>query len=142
MKWGKRKIRTPGDYSTRIVRGYTGPGRYIGAKRQLASDKKDLRDLDNGKHLSFGLTKKRQAAFDARDRARLEKRITKNETKVAVKNAKKQIKGLNKTLSKTNAELDAPYRQPLGDGVYANWPSKRKFIQAEIDRLSREINKS
>ena len=62
MKWGVRK-----KFATR--------------NRQLASDRKDLDGLNNGKHLSVGLTKKRQAAYDARDRAILEKRIARNESK-------------------------------------------------------------
>ena len=68
MKWGRRK-----------VRGHAGPGRYATKKRQLAGDKKDLEALNKGQHLSAGLTKKRQAKFDARDKAALEKRIAKNE---------------------------------------------------------------
>lgn len=74
MKWGKR-----------MARGHAGPGRYATVKRQLAGDKRDLEGLKNGQHLSIGLTKKRQAAYDARDKARLEQRIAKNEAKLAAK---------------------------------------------------------
>ena len=59
MKWGVRKKR----YS------------------QSARARRDLEALNNGQHLSRGLTKKRQAAYDARDRAALEKRIAKNEAR-------------------------------------------------------------
>lgn len=71
MKWGKR-----------MARGHAGPGRNLTKSRQLAGDKKDLADLNNGGHLSVGLTKKRQAAYDARDKAALEKRIAKAENPV------------------------------------------------------------
>lgn len=81
MKWGRRK-----------VRGHAGPGRYIGKKRQLAGDKRDLEALNKGKHLSVGFTKKRQANMDARDKALLEKRISKNENALAKKQVRKQAK--------------------------------------------------
>jgi hypothetical protein len=61
-------------------------------KRQLAVDKRDLERLNNGRHLSVGLTKKRQAAYDKRDKTILEKRIEANEQKVANKAAKKATK--------------------------------------------------
>ncbi len=81
MKWGHRK-----------VRGHAGPGRYIGTKRQLAGDKRDLKALNEGKHLSVGLTKKRQEMFDNRDKAAIEKRIAKNEKILAEKEAAKAAK--------------------------------------------------
>lgn len=66
MRWGVRRA---------------GPGRYLTKKRQLSGDKRDLENLNKGKHISIGLTKKRQAAFDKRDKAALEKRIAKNAAK-------------------------------------------------------------
>lgn len=88
MKWGVRKAQ----YGARAVRGHAGPGRYLTRKRQLAGDKRDLERLNNGEHLSVGLTKKRQDAYDARDRRALEKRITKNEKHFAQKAEKKAAK--------------------------------------------------
>jgi hypothetical protein len=85
MKWGKRKANP---YAKRVVRGHAGPGRYITTKRQLAGDKRDLEALNKGQHLSVGLTKKRQAVYDAKDRARLENRIAKNEKKIADRDQK------------------------------------------------------
>ena len=81
MKWGRRR-----------ARGYTGPGAYLTRKRQLAGDKKDLEALNKGQHASIGLTKKRRAAYDARDKRMLENRITKNEKALANKAAKKAAK--------------------------------------------------
>lgn len=194
MKWGKR-----------MARGHAGPGRYSTKKRQLAGDKKDLEYLNKGGHLSVGLTKKRQAAYDERDKARLEKRIAKTESQLTVTQAKKELKAkyksvqkdfdkaymkaynysylhpisqyvgkkqkaesgkrwndaidkadklrtakaeykqskkyiesLEKTLIKdASKDLDKPYKQQIGPGVYANWPTKRKFIEAEINRIAR-----
>ena len=74
MKWGKR-----------TARGHAGPGKYATKKRQLAGDKKDLK---NGKSLSVGFTKKRQEKFDTRDKALLEKRIAKNSESIAKKKAR------------------------------------------------------
>lgn len=145
MKWGKRN-----------VRGHAGPGRYLTKKRQLAGDKKDLEYLNKGGHLSVGLTKKRQAAYDAKDKVRLEKRIAKTEAslhKKSVANAeKKKAKQkarenrfvdnyktyLSKELKKVSKDLDQPYRQEIGNGKYADWPSKRKFLESEIDRVTRK----
>ena len=45
---------------------------------------------------------------------------------------------LNERLKDTNNDLNKPFRQEIGNGVYANWPSKRKFIEAEIERVTRD----
>ena len=78
MKWGVRKKRAVADgLVRRAVVGAGVPTSYGGGtKHQLSRAKKDLDILDNGGHLSIGITKKRQAAFDARDRANLEKKIS------------------------------------------------------------------
>lgn len=89
MKWGKR-----------MARGHAGPGRYITTKRQLAGDKRDLAALNNGQHLSVGLTKKRQAAYDAKDRARLENRIAKNEAKLADAGKSRRTRRLEKAVQR------------------------------------------
>ena len=88
MKWGHRK----GNYSKRTLRGNAGPGRYTTRERQLAGDMKDLDGLSKGQHLSRGFTKKRQAAFDARDKKLLEQRIAKSTHKLADKQEKKNMK--------------------------------------------------
>lgn len=103
MKWGKRK-----------VRGHAGPGIYLTEKRRLAGYKKDLDTLNKGGHLSVGLTKKRQAAFDARDRRILEKRISDIERKqVKPSEDSSKVKNIRKKHidEMTNQELkDANYR--------------------------------
>lgn len=83
MKWGVRKNK----YTARITRGHAGPGTYISKKRQLEGAKRDLKTLDEGGHLSVGLTKKRQKSLDARDRAALEKKIAKLDRKKTEKAA-------------------------------------------------------
>lgn len=81
MKWGFR--RTPAQL------GITMTTR----KRQLAADKSDLKKLNSGKHqFSVGLTKKRQDAYDKRDKAALERRIKDNEQKLANKAQKAAAK--------------------------------------------------
>lgn len=121
MKWGVRKD----SYNKRLMRGHAGPnlGLYLTNERQLKADMRELDELNKGKHLSIGLTKKRQAAFDARDRKILEKRI---------------VSALQKSLKDNKTDLDKPYRQPIGDGAYTVWPTKRKYIEAEITRLTRD----
>lgn len=86
MKWGVRNSVKPG-YGKRMVRGHGGPGVYIGKKRQLAGDKRDLEYLNKGGHLSVGVTKKRQATLDARDKRLIENRIAKNEAALAKRGA-------------------------------------------------------
>lgn len=80
MKWGVR--RTPAQLGrTMITR-----------KRQLAADKSDLKKVNSGKRLSVGLTKKRQDAYNKRDKAVLERRIRDNEQKLANKAKKAAAK--------------------------------------------------
>lgn len=99
MKWGIRRYQP-----------YTGgkKGRYVGkkpvmftAKRQIAADKKAIKQLDKGNHLSRGFTKKRQDAYDKRDREFLEKRLSKNEKKIQDRAKKKE----NPTKGMSDAEL-------------------------------------
>lgn len=84
MRWGVR----------RKIRGHAGPGVYIGKKRQLEGAKRDLKVLDDGGHLSVGMTKKRQAALDNRDRERLNQIINKSSK---VSNTKKSIQSNDHT---------------------------------------------
>ena len=73
MKWGKRT--TYGRKPLMLTKG-----------RQLSADKKTFDKLNTGNnHTSVGLTKKRQAAFDKRDKAVLEKMIAQNESKSNIK---------------------------------------------------------
>lgn len=115
MKWGVRRYQnkdgslTPAGqkrYSaaTRIARGHAGPGMYVGKKRQLEGFNRDLEFLNKGGHLSYGLTKKRQAAYDKRDREALEKKITKLEAKEASKANKREAKAEYKKAKASAAE--------------------------------------
>lgn len=98
MKWGRRGVDSVG--RTMFTR-----------KRQLASDKRDLKRINNGGHTSIGFTKKRQAAYDKRDKAILEKRISTNQQKIARKKElsddAKTVKQLKQKSVKqlSNAEL-------------------------------------
>jgi hypothetical protein len=78
MKWGHRK-------------SYGTMPRMLTAKRQLSADKKTLNMINNGGHTSVGLTKNRQAAYDKRDKAILEKRIAKNTDKLEFRKEYKQM---------------------------------------------------
>ena len=70
MKWGRR-----------MARDHGGPGKYITKNSQSKGDQKDLDYLNKGGHLSVGLTKKRQDAYDARDRKAIEKRMDSQKSK-------------------------------------------------------------
>ena len=112
MRWGHRK-----------VRGHAGPGKYATRKRQLEGDKRDLQTLNNGGHLSVGLTKKRQAAYDKRDKAVLEKRIAKNEAKIS-KNEQKNNKGLStkqKKVLKVGAAAAGTMLAVYGTYKFSKW---------------------
>lgn len=100
MRWGHRK-----------VRGHAGPGKYVTKKRQLEGDKKDSQTLNNGGHLSVGLTKKRQAAYDKRDKAVLEKRIAKNDQKnKGLSNKQKKVLKIGATAAGTMLAVYGAYK--------------------------------
>ena len=142
MKWGVRK-----DIKKRVLRGHAGPGGYLTKKRQLAGDKKDLEGLKNGQHLSVGFTKKRQAAYDARDKAALEKRIAKNE-KALAKDENKKNKPKSTTLQKVTIGAAAAVTILSFGAMAASTISQvrksRKFIERneEAARIVRERNEA
>jgi hypothetical protein len=118
MKWGVRRYQnkdgtlTPAGkkrYIRDAQRTSTQLGRtMITRKRQLAADKSDLEKLNSGKHLSVGLTKKRQDAYDKRDKAALERRIKDNEqrghlTKKVKKNPVTKIRKFLEKQAQNNA---------------------------------------
>lgn len=134
MKWGVRKLR-----------GHAGPGRYLTRKRQLDGDKKDLRYIENGGHLSVGLTKKRQENFDKRDKASIEKRIAKNEEKrmenKQVRYSNGQIKrDMNKTFNDTYKDLHEQYKKrnpaTAADRAYAQ--AKKINAKHLVDTYGKE----
>lgn len=157
MKWGRRKSQ----YGARIVRGHAGSGRYLTRKRQLAGDKRDLERLNNGEHLSVGLTKKRQDAYDARDRRVLEKRIAKNEKHFAQKAEKKlkkqqanydrkvnrnAMKIYNKTADHANKvlipEINKKYTEKYGEGWFKNEHGKieQKYLREYQETFNKSYN--
>ena len=131
MKWGVRK-----------VRGHAGPGRYLTKKRQEAGDKRDLKRLERGEHLSVGLSKKRQAALDARDKRIIEGRLNKNEQKQAAKSEKKQFKQDVKTARKKGILVDVELDQFNGGLKVSNHKIGNREITPEYaDRILRKIRK-
>lgn len=74
QKWGVRRTQAQlakRNAAPRELREHAGPGKYASKKRAKEGAEKDLALLDSGKHLSIGLTKKRQAELDERDRKAL-----------------------------------------------------------------------
>ena len=136
MKWGKRRWQnkdgslTPAGAKrygtvTRIARGHAGPGIYVGSnKRQIEKHKRDLEILDKGGHLSVGLTKKRQAAFDERDRKAINKKISKLESKER-----------KKALEKEYGELE----DQMTYGKKAD-PKKNAALQKRMSEIEKELN--
>lgn len=124
MKWGRRK-----------ARGHAGPGKYVTKKRQQAGDKRDLDALNKGQHLSVGFTKKRQAKFDARDKAAIEKRMAKNEAELNDKPEKKGLSDRQKTALKIGAAA-------VGTALVAYGAKKASdYIKSEAGRRSYEAGK-
>lgn len=116
MKWGVRKKRddvSKNPYSRRLSRGFAGPGVYVGKKNKLEGYKNDLDYLNKGGHLSIGLTKKRQAAFDKRDKERLTKKIDE--------------------LEKQNLDKGQDNRKAISDRVKSNL---RNFAKKKISDLN------
>lgn len=145
MKWGRRRYQntdgslTPAgkkrySYAPRLVRGHAGPGKYLGsAERKLAGAKHDLELLDQGKHLSVGLTPGRQKAYDLRDRVALNRKIARLEKKI-------QSKSVNDTtqLVKTGNEfVDKNGNIDLTAAKIATNTAK-----AEYRKANREFNKA
>lgn len=145
MKWGVRK-----------VRGHAGPGRYIGKKRQIEGAKKDLEILDNGGHLSVGLTEKRQAALDARDRKLLKKKISKAEKKEQKKLEKAQkkwdknfkknyLKAQNSAADYANEilipKLNAKYSKIIKTEDWREDKNYGKYLKEYEDSFAKVLNK-
>lgn len=136
MRWGVRRGGDPHMFT---------------AKRQLEADKKLVKKLDAGKHLSIGFGKKRQAMYDTRDRKRLESRIAKNEEKLRpsvlsddhVKKTTIQKKRLeemtNKELRELNErlQLERNYRSLKSDEIA---PGK-KFVNDVVKESGKEVAK-
>ena len=115
MKWGHRK----GSQS-------------IASKKFAAGKQSAANDRASGQKITA-----RQAGINAK-RARMKagREITRRAKGEVF--AKRYVSHLNKTLADAGHDLDLPYRQPIGGGVYANWPSKRKYIESEISRVTRD----
>lgn len=140
MKWGRRRYQntdgslTPAGkkrygYTPRTVRGHAGPGKYLGSsERKLAGAKNDLELLDQGKHLSVGLTKKRQEAYDKRDRVALNRKIARLEKKIqskSVNDTTQLVKNGNEFVDK-NGNIDLISVRNLQDAYNATITAKTK----------------
>lgn len=134
MKWGVRR----------------GPRTVMfGKKRQLEKDKKNLERLNSGQPLSFGITKKRQAAYNERDKKYLEERIAKNESKD--KNSTEEYKRSRELKAKpisemTNVELKQYVERMNLEQQYNQLKSKdistgRKFANEIVRELGKEMIK-
>lgn len=143
MKWGVRRYQkkdgslTPAGKRryTPIIEGklkaekHANDARREAYKALNASPKKHSR-------LQYEITAER-AARAARKKSIIEQKEANRKARVE-KKAKKYISELETSLYKDVVkDLDQPYRQPLGDGVYANWPTKRAYVEAEIARVKR-----
>lgn len=122
MKWGVR--RNP---------------RMLTAKRQLAADKKVKDFLDKGGHTSVGFTKKRQAAYDSRDKKIVEDRIAKNEKRLVEKALKKaekvKVKEIKNSKQHTNGESWFKEAGKLMKNQYAH-----PILTERADRASKKAD--
>lgn len=122
MKWGIRRHQP-------YTKGKEKKGKYVGgtpimfrAKDQIEADKEALKQLDKGNHLSRGVTKKRQEAYDKRDREFLEKRIAKNEKKIQDRAKKKE----NPTKGMSDDELRRRINRLQMEKQYKQLTAKEK----------------
>lgn len=151
MKWGRRRYQntdgslTPAgkkryqtgktrfSYGPRLVRGHAGPGKYLGsAERKLAGAKHDLELLDQGKHLSVGLTPGRQKAYDLRDRVALNRKIARLEKKIqskSVNDTTQLVKTGNEFVDK-NGNIDLISVRNLQDAHNVTITAKAEYRKA------------
>lgn len=122
MKWGVR--RTPAQL------GRTMSTR----KRQLAADKSDLKKLNSGKHFSVGFTKKRQDAYDKRDKTVLERRIKDTEQAVARQAAKN--KAQRQTKVERKAKIKSTYKEI---NKQTNFVDKMTYNRATRKRAAKYV---
>lgn len=115
-------------HSSRAIRGHGGPSVTVRKSKRLAKDKQDLERLNKGEHLSYGVTKKRQAAYDARDRKKLEDRIARNESTYKKASNRKIRKDMNKTYNKMYKELEAEYKK---NSKYEGFEADRAHSEAK-----------
>jgi len=133
MKWGHRSASGGGGFEKRIVSGKPGPGVGLNAKRQAAISKGDLATLDAGGHLSVGFTKKRQAAYDVRDRKAVNVRLaTANKTLAMTPEQQKQKNAaIRKRRITVGLKLAAAVLIVVGTKVAADSIMKMSFEKAE-----------
>lgn len=100
---------------------HRGPRLGVTKQRQDEFAKKDVARLDSGKHLSVGIGKKRQAAYDARDRRLIENRkqspasIKTARLASALKASKKDIKNFSD--NKNKIKLSDKDKKEIVDGL-------------------------
>ena len=157
MKWGRRRYQNPDGSLTPAGKKRYGDGtssRLEPNKGDSSVTKRVKKDYNNMSDDEF---KQKYQVSKSRYAKRVEKYgdpymnspLAKFGKKHATKNQEKkstQAKSfsekyedyLKTELTAAKADLDKPYRQPIGGGVYANWPSKRKYIESEITRVSRD----
>ena len=124
-----KKAKIP--YLTRMRRKHAGPGIYVGTKaHQLSGAKRDLSKLDRGEHLSVGLTKKRQAALDKRDRKLLEKKISKLEGDKNEASEKKGLTDKQKKALKIGAAVAATALAAYGAKKLSDYAKDKAFEKA------------
>lgn len=124
MKWGIRRFQP---YSSGKSGKYIGPKRTMSSKkRQVAMDKKQLDALNKGARTSIGLTKKRQEAYNERDKKYLEKRISKNEKKTPSRGDAKSGKKESPTKKMSDAELRQKINRLQMEKQYSQLTAKNK----------------
>lgn len=141
MKWGVRRFQNADGTRTNAgkKRERVHIKKQITDKRQLESDTKTLNKLYSGARASRGLTEKRQAQLDARDKAFLENRIEQTGKKMDSKwSAKNSNKITNEAKKKVMGELDAYSKELINQPGGRNSDGKisAKTINAYNNRMS------
>lgn len=125
MKWGVRR------------------GRQLTVARQLKSDRKTLDELNKGRHMSIGFTKKRQAMYDKIDKQIMTEHIQKQEQYLQKKAEKKSFKDDVKTFKTKGLKFDTEHVEQIGADIVSQWYNSKgqKVGQEYVNKVMKQAEK-
>lgn len=132
MKWGIRRYQPYPKGEGKKGKYLRGVPIMLTAKRQVVADKEALKQLEKGNHFSIGYTKKRQAAYDKRDKEYLEKRLSKNEKKIQDRQNKKANPAKRMTDSELRQKINRLQMEQQYDKLTKQEKNKGKQIATKI----------
>lgn len=143
MRWGKRKAKYVTAYQAqKKATKAAAQARKESIAESRASGSKGIGSFQKANRKALAAKRKAYGESISADRAH-NKQLRAEKKKIKQKAREKRFVDnyktyLSKELKKVSKDLDQPYRQEIGNGKYADWPSKRKFLESEIDRVARK----